>query len=121
MQMFSVEVANDALILPVELIEQLGWRESTKILIQKHNGTVAIRPKVLTADEIADRACVYLIKHVGDATAVKLPVREGGNWRVEVVLSYRPETIGFLTFSSDGRLIESESDSPAKLKGIERR
>ncbi len=120
MQTASVKVENDALILPLELIEQLGWRENTKILIQKHNGAVAIRPKELTADEIADLACIYLIKYVGDATAVKLPIRQDGKWRVEVVLSYKPETIGFLTFSSDGRLIESESDSPAKLKGIDK-
>jgi len=69
-------------------------------------------------EEIADITGTYLIDYVGDATDVKTPVWQDGKWRVEVVLSYRPVTVGFLTFSPDGQLIEEESDSPAKMKGI---
>jgi len=72
----------------------------------------------LSANEIAKRAGIYWAKYVGDATEVKTPVRIDGKWRVEVVLSYRPETIGFLTFSQTGELIKDESDSPRKLKGL---
>jgi len=118
MSTVTAELKGNMLFLPSDAIEQLGWSESTKILFEKHNGKIAIRPKELTAKEIADIACIFLIEYVGDATAVKKPVWQDGKWRVEVVLSYRPETIGFLTFSADGQLIENESDSPAKLKGI---
>jgi len=111
------EARDDAIVVPAEMIERLGWREDTTVILEKRNGTFVVRAKKLSADEIANRACVFLIKHVGDATAVKTPVWKDGKWRIEVVLSYRPETIGFLTFSPDGHIIESESDSPAKLKG----
>ena len=118
MSTFTAEVKDKKLLLPAEAFEWLGWRDSTKILIEKNNGTVVIRQQELTAEEIADIACVHLIEHVGDATAVKMPVWRNGKWHVEIVLSYRNETVGHLTFSSDGQLIESESDSPAKMKGV---
>jgi antitoxin component of MazEF toxin-antitoxin module len=114
----TAEVKNNALVLPADTIVQLGWREDAKVLIEKQNSTVVLRPQQLTAEEIADLACTYLVEYVGDATAVKTPVWTNGKWRVEVVLSYRPETIGYLTFSQFGELIEEESDSREKLKGL---
>jgi len=118
MSIVTAEVKDNILILPVETIEKLGWRDDTNILFEKQNGKVFIRPKELTPEEIADIACTYLVKYVGDATDVKTPVRQDEKWRVEVVLSYRPQTVGFLTFSSEGKLVENESDSPAKMKGL---
>jgi antitoxin component of MazEF toxin-antitoxin module len=113
------EVSDDVIVVPAETIERLGWHEDTNIILEKHNGKFVFRAKKLTADEIADIAGTYLVKYVGDATDVKPPVWQGGKWRVEVVLSYRRETtVGFLTFSPDGHLVESESDSPAKMKGF---
>lgn len=120
MNTFTVEVKDKKLLLPIEAFEWLGWRDSTKISIEKNNGMVVIRQQELTAEEIADIACTYLIDCVGDAIDVKTPVWQNGKWRVEVVLSYRPKTVGFLTFSSDGQLIEEESDSPAKMKGMDK-
>jgi len=76
------------------------------------------RSRELAAGEIADIACTYLVEYVGDATAVKTPVWTNGKWRVEVVLSYRSETIGYLTFFRFGELIAEESDSRKKLKGL---
>lgn len=119
MTTITAELQDKALVLPSEVLETLGWRQSDKISIEKDNGKIFLRPSELTADDIADLACVYLIDHVGDATAVKKPTWKNGKWSVEVGLSYKPETIGFLTFSVDGHLIASESDSPAKLKGFE--
>jgi hypothetical protein len=119
MSVITAEVKDDALLLPTEAFEKLGWREDTQIVFEKHDGTVVFRPKKLTADEIADIAGTYLVKYVGDATDVKTPVWQDGKWRVEVVLSYRRETtVGYLTFSPDGQLVESESDSPAKMRGF---
>jgi len=112
------EIKNEVLFLPTEALEQLGWHDGTKISIEKSNGTAVIRSQELTTEEIADIACTYLAEYVGDATAVKPPVWADGKWRVEVVLSYRPETIGYLTYSQYGELIEEESDSRAKLKGL---
>jgi len=118
MENMITELKDDLLVMPSEISARLGWKAEARLLIEKQNGAVAVRQQKLTADKITDLACIYLIKYVGDATAVKTPLWQDGKWRVEVVLSYRPETIGFLTFSSDGQLIESESDSRAKLKGI---
>ncbi len=118
MSTITVEVKDNLLVLSDHAMERLGWREDTKISIERENGKVILRPKELTPNEIANLACIHLIKKVGDATAVKMPVWQDGKWRVEVVLSYRPETIGYLAFSSHGQLIEGESDSPAKLKGF---
>jgi len=118
MSTITAEVEHNKLFLPTDIIQQLGWHENTKILFEKDNGKTVIRPQELTAEEIADIACIYLIDYVGDATAVKTPVWKDGKWRIEVVLSYRSETVGFLTFSADGQLIEEESDGPAKMKGI---
>jgi len=118
MSKVTVEVRNNTLVLPTDAIEQLGWREGTTISIKKHNGNVVLRPQEFTEEEIENIACIYLLEYVGDATAVKTPVWNDGKWRVEVVLSYRPETVGFLTFSPDGQLIDKESDSAAKMKGI---
>ena len=118
MSVVTAEVKDDALFLPAEAFAELGWREDAKVSIEKQNGKVVFRPQLLAAEEIADIACVYLIDYVGDATAVKMPIWKDGKWRVEVVLSYRAETVGYLTFTSDGQLIENESDSPAKMKGM---
>ncbi|MEK7729542.1 MAG: hypothetical protein AAB354_14095 [candidate division KSB1 bacterium] len=118
MNTITAELRDNRLILPTSTIEQLGWRDTTKILIEKHNGTAVLRPLEPTAKEISDIACIHLIEYVGDATAVKTPVLKDDKWQVEVVLAYRPETIGHLTFTRAGQLVENESDSPAKLKGI---
>jgi len=118
MSTVTAEVRDKKLFLPTEAMRQLGWHEGVKILFEKDNGAMVIRPQELTAEEIADIACIYLIDHVGDAAAVKTPKWMDGKWRVEVVLSYRAKTVGFLTFSPDGQLIEEESDNPAKMKGM---
>ncbi len=117
MSTITAEVRDKKLFLSTEADEQLGWREGVKILFEKDNGKMVIRPQELTVEEIADIACTYLVEYVGDATAVKTPVWINGKWRVEAVLSHRPETIGYLTFSRFGELIEEESDSRKKLKG----
>lgn len=119
MSAVTAEVKDAALFLPREAFEKLSWREDSKIVFEKHDRTVIFRSKKLNADEIADIACTYLIDCVGDATDVKMPVWSDGKWHVEVVLSYRPETtVGFLTFSANGQLLEEESDSPEKMKSI---
>ncbi len=116
MNTIIAEVRDNALVLPPEVIAQLGWREDTKILIKRDNGSLLLRSQRLTTEEIENIVYTYLIDRVGDATAIKTPLWKDGKWRIEVLLSYRPQTVGFLTFSSDGHLIESESDSPAKMK-----
>lgn len=116
MNTFTGEVRDNAMAVPPEIIAQLGWQEETRIFFKRDNGSILLRPQELTAEEIDDLACTYLVKYVGDATAVKDPIFVDGKWRVEVVLSYRDETVGFLTFSRDGQLIPQESDSPQKMK-----
>ncbi len=120
MSTITVEVKDKKLVLPIGALDQLGWRENTSILLEKDNGSIVIRPQELTAREIARLAGIYLAKYVGDATDVKTPIRIDDKWRVEAVLSYRPQTIGYLTFTAQGELIQEESDSPAKLRGLSR-
>ncbi len=116
MNAFTGEVRDNAMVVPLEVFAQLGWQEDARIFLKKDNGRLLLRPQELTADEIDDIACTYLVKYVGDATAVKTPVFKNGKWHAEVVLSYRDETVGFLTFSRDGQLLPEESDSPQKMK-----
>ena len=120
MNTVTAEVQDKTLVLPSEILETLGWRQSDKISIEKDNGKIFLRLQELSAEEIEKRAGIYLAKYVGDATDVKPPIRFHGKWRVEAVLSCRPETIGYLTYTPQGELIEEESDSPAKLRGLKR-
>lgn len=118
MSTFTVEVNDNKLFVPADAIEKLGWLENTKILFEKDNRRAVIRPLELTAKEIARLARVYLTEYVGNATDVKTPIRVHDKWRVEAVLSHRPQTIGYLTFTAQGELVAEESDSPAKLRGL---
>lgn len=120
MSTITAEVKDKKLVLLTGALDQLGWRENTNIFLEKDNGSVVISPRELTAKEIARLAGIYLVKYVGDATDVKTPIRIEDKWRVEVVLSYRPQTIGYLTFTTQGEFIPEESDSPAKLRGLNR-
>lgn len=115
--MINIEVRDNAVIFPSEATALLDWEEDTRISVKRENGRMLLRPQELTAEEIDDIACTYLVKYVGDATAVKTPVLKDGKWHAEVVLSYRDEAVGFLTFSRDGKLLPEESDSPQKMKG----
>jgi len=95
MSTFTVEVNENKLFLPTDAIEKLGWPESTKILFEKDNGRVVIRPLELTAKEIARLAGIYLAKYVGDATDVKrrftLPVN--GAWKLSCLIDHKPSAI----------------------------
>jgi hypothetical protein len=77
MKTVTAEVENNNLVLANDAIEKLGWRESTRLKIKEYNGKFVVLPRELTQKEIADSACIYLIKHVGDATAVKTPNLRG--------------------------------------------
>ncbi len=90
----------------------------TKLFVETQEHDLYVRRQELSAKEIARLARIHLAEHVGNATDVKTPVRTNGKWRVEAVLSYRPQTIGYVTFNAEGELIEEESDSPAKLRGL---
>jgi hypothetical protein len=112
----TIEVRDNTLILPPEAGAKLGWSVDTKLHFKKDKDDFVLCPRELTADEIDDIACTYLMEYVGDATAVKTPILKNGKWHVEVVLSYRDETVGYLTLSRDGKILPEESDSPQKMK-----
>ncbi len=65
---------------------------------------------------IADLAGTYLFEKIGDAVAAEEPVWDGDKWRVTVTLPYLSKKLGKLTFAADGRLVPSESDTPAFLE-----
>ena len=118
METVTIKLKDDALVLPPEVGKQLGWMAGTKLFVETQEHDLYVRRQELSAKEIARLARIHLAEHVGNATDVKTPVRTNGKWRVEAVLSYRPQTIGYVTFNAEGELIEEESDSPAKLRGL---
>jgi hypothetical protein len=117
METITIRLKEDALVLPTEVGKQLGWEAGTKLFVETQEHDLYVRRQELSAKEIARLARIHLAEHVGNATDVKPPVRMNGKWRVEAVLAYRPQTIGYMTFTAAGELIEDESDSPAKLRG----
>jgi len=109
------EVTSEGLHLPKKLIESWGWQEGTRVIVENQEGSVSIYPQQLTPVDIANRACNYLLDHVGDAVAVKTPYRVNNHWVVPVVLAYKQKDLGKLLFTSSGELIIEKSDSPAIL------
>ncbi len=110
------KVSADGIHLPKELIEQCGVTEGHEVVIELEDSTIRITPAQVDAAEIADRAATYVFDYVGDAAAVEQPIREGGRWRVPVVLSYRPKELGTLIYSLRGELLRNESDAPRAMR-----
>jgi len=110
------EITAKGLFVPNTVLEQWGWEEGTRVVIEPQNGTIVIKPEELTARDIAKRARIFLLKKVGDATGIKTPVREVNKWRVTVVLPYEKKDLGQLTYTLDGFLIPQESNTAEQLK-----
>ena len=109
------EITADGLHLPKSLIEQFGWREGTKVMFEIHDRTVSIVPQELTAEDITEIACIYLLEKVGDAAAIKKPQKKDDKWMIDVVLPYAKKDLGTLVFTASGKLVSDESDSSSKL------
>lgn len=109
------EVTSTGLHLPRPLIEKYGWSEGKKVIVEIFKNSISIYPQQLTANDIADIACNYLLEKVGDAVAVKTPIRDDGEWIVPVVLPHQKKELGQLKFTASGELIIEESDKPATL------
>jgi hypothetical protein len=110
------EITAKGLFVPNTVLEQWGWEEGTRVVIEPQNGTIVIKPEELTARDIAKRARIFLLKKVGDASGIKTPVREGNKWRVTVVLPYEKKDLGQLTYTLDGFLVPEESNTAEQLK-----
>jgi hypothetical protein len=109
------EVTADGLHLPKVLVEQFGWREGTKVMLEIHDRTLSIVPQEFTSENIAEIACIFLLEKVGDAAAIKKPYRKNDRWVVDVVLPHARKDLGTLVFTANGKLMSDESDSPSKL------
>ncbi|MCI0511674.1 AbrB/MazE/SpoVT family DNA-binding domain-containing protein [candidate division KSB1 bacterium] len=109
------EITSTGLHLPKSLIERWGWHEGTKVFIENRGHSIFISLQELTAVDIANQACNYLLEHVGDAVAVKTPYWLNDHWVVPVILSFQKKDLGELTFSRSGELIIEKSDTPATL------
>ncbi len=109
------EITKQGLVVPNAMLEQWGWEQGTRVEIESRNKTIVIKPREVTAREITRRAYVFLLKKVGDATAIKTPVRKGNKWKVTVTLSHRKKVLGQLTFAADGTLLVAESHTPEQL------
>ena len=109
-------VGANGLQLPKELVERWGAKEGQEVIIVLTPSFIRIVPAELDAAEIADRAATYVFDRVGDATAVGQPERVGEQWRVAVLLSYRPKQLGVLTYSLRGELLPEESDSSQTMR-----
>ncbi len=109
------EITAKGLFLPNVVLAQWGLEEGTKVEIESRNKTIVIKPREVTAREITRRAYSFLLHKVGDATAIKPPVRKGNKWKVTVTLPHRKRVLGQLTFTANGILLTSESNTPKQL------
>jgi len=109
------QITSKGLQLPKTLTDKWGWHEGIRVVINARQKSVSIYPQELTATDIADNACNYLLKKVGDAVGVKTPFKDNGNWVVSVILPHAKKDLGQLKFTSSGDLIIEESDSPSEL------
>ncbi len=109
------EITADGLHLPKALVEQLGWRDGTKVILEIHERTVSIVPQEFQAEEIAEIACFFLLEEVGDAAAIKKPQKKDDKWIVDVLLPHTGKDLGTLVFTTSGKLMSDESDSPSQL------
>jgi len=116
MSKISEEITAQGLLLPNTVLEQWGWEAGTKVVIESYNKTITIKPEELTAREITRRVLSFLLNKVGDATAIKTPIRDGDKWRVTVVLPHRKKDLGQLTYTLDGFLVPEESNTAEQLK-----
>jgi len=109
------ETTAKGLILPITVLKEWGFEEGMKVAIEFHDNTISIKPAEVTAQEIAGRASIFLLKKVGDAMAVQTPIRDGDKWRATVVLPHLKKDLGQLTYTLDGALIPEESNTPEEL------
>ena len=77
---------------------------SVCIVIEPHNGSIVIKPQEATEFEISRKAKTFLVWEVGDATAIKTPVKERDKWRVIVTLPHRNKELGQLTYALDAQV-----------------
>jgi len=105
------EITADGLHLPKALVEQFGWHDGTKVVMEIHDRTVSIVPQELTVEDIAEIACVFLLEKVGDAAAIKRPKKKDDKWIVDVVLPHARKDLGTLVFTANGKLMLSGTAS----------
>jgi antitoxin component of MazEF toxin-antitoxin module len=110
-----LEITADGLYLPKSLVEQFGWHQGTKVMLEIHDRAVSIVPQELTAEDIAEIACIFLLEKVGDAVAIKKPQKKDEKWIVDVILPHARKDLGALVFTANGKLISDESSNPSKL------
>ena len=115
MSIIIQEITADGLHLPKALVEQFGWRNGTKVMLEIHDRTVSIVPQELTTEDIAEIACIFLLEKVGDAVAIKKPQKKDDKWIVDVVLPHARKDLGALVFTTNGELMSDESSSPSNL------
>lgn len=110
------DITSKGLYLPHTVLTQWGWREGTEVIIEPFDNTISIRAQRLTAEAISDIAGTYLFEKVGDAVAAEEPGWDGEKWHVKVILPSFNKELGKLTFTADGQLVTTESDSPVLLE-----
>jgi antitoxin component of MazEF toxin-antitoxin module len=111
-----LEITSKGLYLPNTVLTQWGWREGTEVIIEPHDHTISIRAQRLTAEDISDIAGTYLFEKVGDAVATETPIWDGEKWHVKVILPSFKKELGKLTFTANGQLLTTDSDSPTLLE-----
>ena len=111
-----LEITSKGLYLPNTVLTQWGWREGTEVIIESHDHTISIRAQRLTAEDISDIAGTYLFEKVGDAVATETPIWDGEKWYVKVILPSSNKELGKLTFTANGQLLTTDSDSPTLLE-----
>src|SRR6266542_3998201 len=107
MPVVNVQVTEDGLQVPSELVEQLGLQPGQEARLEIRHAP--------GAEEIHNCALRYAWRRLGDAVGVNEPEWDGGFWRVELKVRGRTGTFGFLTLTPEGAVVTERSTSKEEL------
>jgi len=115
MQKLKERVGATGLQIPRAVLEEYGIKEGASVMIEVEEEIIRIVPEQLEEEAIKKLALIYVLNHVGDATAIGKPTFEDEKWGVPVVLPYKRIQLGTLVFSKTGTLLTSVSTEPEEM------
>jgi hypothetical protein len=112
----EVDQAGLRIEIPRAELDRLGWQPGQRLTVRVAAGQIVVLPELSLRERIESRALGYLMRHVGDATAIGAPIQAGDGWEVPVYLSYEDRRLGVLRFSDEGALIPAKSTTPEEMR-----
>jgi hypothetical protein len=92
------------------LMERYGLYAGNKVVMELDATGIHILPAIPGQEDIENTALRYVLMHLGDAVQIEVK-QEGDSWRVIVYDHMSDEVLGYLLYSSTGKLM-SENSTP---------